>query len=930
MLIGDKAGNLFSWDLSDPTAKPRKLPGCKQAATVTCLATAPAGSATGTGPSGSGSGLLLAGYADGSVLLLDWRQDRLVLRLERHARELQCVRWVAAVEPPPPAAAAPAVTAAVAEAAATEGAEAAAAGAAAGAAGDADADQQQRQAGQPAAGTAEAEADVPPPPPPAEAEPAPAAPPPAPAPAPAAVPAWEVLLSSGADGALCLYSLPAPSSRTAITPVPVTTLRLPRPPGNLTGSQSSRLWFTAAVVPPPSHPQQSQQPPPLQQQHHQHQQHVWLATTGHGGSLLAWKVPLPASGAAVTPPAMPAPAQGGWRRPQPAAAGSGPTAAIVPCRLPVTHGRTVFTLHAASLSDCGGDASATAGGAAAAAAAEAPEAAGGGEEQSQAGQPPPLLQLMSSSMGRALMLTQLPHPAAAVEAAVSAAAPEGSWRRDSAAGSAADAAWKQATVAWRLVGLGGHVYGLSLLFPPEQQQPAVGEEQEEQGQQPQVATEQPAAADAADAEAAAGLAESIAAKDEDEVPPPPPPLPPPAELEAPTGSTRPGEQQDGEQLQQQQQARTQQEKQQPQQENQQQPQQKPEQQLLPLLAVACGDSSIRVLPLRAAAAAQRGGGKQPPPQQLLLWQNIPEKVTAVAWQPLLPVVASGTAAEAQQQPAPSAAAAVAAAALAFGCEDGSLGLMLPSREQSLLLPVKHKVSSTAAASCACCCLPASLHVPCMRTSRGPLRRLHAVAVDEKSTPDSSINDSRPSRFPLQGAIVDVRWVPAPSAPGAATAAAVQLYSLSADGTLLLWGPLPLQLSDLFASTKAGGGGGGGSSSSSSSWAAPGGRVAAALSSPVDVAARLAAMAGEGLGPAQQSLSVTAFAVLPSASPDAPAAEGACRDLLAVALKGGATAVLQSRGPAAAAAVAGGEAPMQLLWSTDGSGSDGAAIRWEEN
>ena len=106
-------------------------------------------------------------------------------------------------------------------------------------------------------------------------------------------------------------------------------------------------------------------------------------------------------------------------------------------------------------------------------------------------------------------------------------------------------------------------------------------------------------------------------------------------------------------------------------------------------------------------------------------------------------------------------------------------------------------------------------------------------------------------------------------------------------------------------------------------------MAAALSSPVDVAARLAAMAGEGLGPAQQSLSVTAFAVLPSASPDAPAAEGACRDLLAVALKGGATAVLQSRGPAAAA-VAGGEAPMQLLWSTDGSGSDGAAIRWEEN
>jgi hypothetical protein len=109
-----------------------------------------------------------------------------------------------------------------------------------------------------------------------------------------------------------------------------------------------------------------------------------------------------------------------------------------------------------------------------------------------------------------------------------------------------------------------------------------------------------------------------------------------------------------------------------------------------LLAVACGDKTVRVLPLAATAADRRSSGTNSQHnRQLVLWQGITDKVTAAAWQPL----AGPQAAPADKEGGAPAVEAAATAAMAVGCEDGSVALLLPSREQALPLPVKHQVSS---------------------------------------------------------------------------------------------------------------------------------------------------------------------------------------------------------------------------------------------
>lgn len=669
-LIGDKAGSLFSWDLSDPTSKPVKLQGCKHGVAVASLAAQPPCSSAG-----NGGGLVLAGYADGACLLLDWRKDRVVAQLERHAREVQCVRWFAAPDPAAAAAVAAAHDAVAREAVAAAAREAEAAVAvaaavdgAAAAEGSQDAEQQApasdradggaAAAEQPetsaeqtaAAAAADAEALAPPPPPPHEE--AVAVQNPAAAAAAvlqaalqalaAALPAWEVLLSSSADGALQLYTL-APGG----LPQRLTTLHLPKPPGGLTTSQTSRLWFSATVVPPPpAQPAAAGSQSAEGQQ--QHQQVLWLVSTSHGGGLLAWKVPLPSAddaAAAATAAAAEARAAAFGRRgpglgSQPPA---GPPVAFT--RLPVSHGRTVFSLHAAatlSVSAEGGDI--------------VGEQAGGEQQPEQLEQRRRLLlQLLTSSMDRSVYLTQLPHPGAAV-AAAQTDAPEGSWRRDASAGAAADSAWRKAVVTWRLTGLGGYVYALSLL--PAPQQPAQQQQQvEEAGEDAQPPPPPPPEQAVAVAAVEDGGAAEVSPPQQEELPLAPPPQQGekvPAAPRQPPASQPPHEQPQSEPL---------------------------------LLAIACGDKTVRVLPLPGAAA-------QAHHRQLMLWQNVPDKVTAVAWQPPLAPPSS----------ADGAMASAAVAGLAFGCNDGSLGVMLPSRERSLLLPVKHKAS--------CCCLPALFTVHC--------------------------------------------------------------------------------------------------------------------------------------------------------------------------------------------------------------------------
>lgn len=187
---------------------------------------------------------------------------------------------------------------------------------------------------------------------------------------------------------------------------------------------------------------------------------------------------------------------------------------------------------------------------------------------------------------------------------------------------------------------------------------------------------------------------------------------------------------------------------------------------------------------------------------------------------------------------------------------------------------------------------------------------------------------RPSSI-SQGAVADLCFVPAPSAAAAAAEQpGVQLYSLSADGALLLWGPLPLPLIELFSSSKAAAGAAG---SSAASWSAPGGKPgSAALASPVDLrsllASAAAASAAAGGGAAaswlasQPQLSVTAFAVAQPGSPAAAAAGSA--HLVAVAVAGGGLAVLGADAPSGA----GGEPALRLLWAS-GGGAGAATARW---
>lgn len=486
----------------------------------------------------------------------------------------------------------------------------------------------------------------------------------------AAPPAWEVLLSAGADGALFLYSLTPGSLQPALQ----ATLHLPRPHAGLTSSQSSRLWFTAAVVPPPPAVAPAEGPAGEEAtagmaaaEPKQQQQQVWLVTTSHGGGLLGWRVPLQAGPA---PPVARAPQN------------------IAPVRLPISHGRSVFTLHAVSTAALPAAGAATLGGDASAAASSSSSGGShagnrvGDSGSAGQGQPAePQLLIMTSSMDRCLFMTRLPHPAVAAAAAV-AAAPEGSWRRDAAAGTAGEASWKNARVDWRLTGLGAHVYGLSLLLPPDGRASPIEAVRE-------------------------GSARAAAVDGGRQAPPPPPP--------PPTMFEPQGEQPRGEHL-----GELMREEGQAQAEHL-------------LLAVGCGDKTVRVLPLPpTSAGGEVSTGQQ---KQLTLWQGVTEKVTAVAWQPLLTDAAAGAAGSAHvapqptlaaqpgsaeglaeeaaapaaaaaetpvQQPAaaPAAAArsaslagpqAAAAAVLAFGCEDGALGLMLPSREQALPLPVRHKV-----------------------------------------------------------------------------------------------------------------------------------------------------------------------------------------------------------------------------------------------
>ena len=93
-----------------------------------------------------------------------------------------------------------------------------------------------------------------------------------------------------------------------------------------------------------------------------------------------------------------------------------------------------------------------------------------------------------------------------------------------------------------------------------------------------------------------------------------------------------------------------------------------------LLALACGDKTVRLLPLL--------GLRPKHGQQAVLWGGLTGMPTAVAMLPQwLASCSRSTSCSSMTEPPP----------LAFGCKDGSVGLMLTHKSQSIVLPVKHKV-----------------------------------------------------------------------------------------------------------------------------------------------------------------------------------------------------------------------------------------------
>jgi hypothetical protein len=178
------------------------------------------------------------------------------------------------------------------------------------------------------------------------------------------------------------------------------------------------------------------------------------------------------------------------------------------------------------------------------------------------------------------------------------------------------------------------------------------------------------------------------------------------------------------------------------------------------LAVGCGDATVRVARLRPG-----GGGDAPAAAaHQLLWQGVAGKVTAVRWHP------------SQRE------------LLAFGCEDGSVGVMHCGRECAVVAPVRHKVRRRRHAE-------ALNAAPPSRSSLPPCRRDAWLSC-------APIIDALAWSGSLQGSVVHVGWVRTQADAEAAfdEAAATfepfdgtlqpadccYLASFSSDGALLRW------------------------------------------------------------------------------------------------------------------------------------------------
>ncbi|KAG7671807.1 hypothetical protein Ndes2526B_g07286 [Nannochloris sp. 'desiccata'] len=272
-IVGDTAGNLFIWNVATSPERMQRLEKCHQGSSVTCLACSPK-------PEHS---VVAVGCANGEVAFIDWAQGVTLSVLRSHNVEVHCLRWshlgIEDIE-----------TTSIEE----EGE------------GEEQQQQQQQQQQQ--------------------------------------LPKCLELLVSAAPGerikiyetrsiggGACDFSINSTESGdTPSSPLGegreialVTTLQLPKPPGNLAQGQRHRLWLSADWLPAPA----------VRRQSRNGTIDVWMITSGYGGGLLARRVLLPCCGSNSNN------YSSNSSRPAKIEAGE-----ESPVRLPGGHSRTVFSV----------------------------------------------------------------------------------------------------------------------------------------------------------------------------------------------------------------------------------------------------------------------------------------------------------------------------------------------------------------------------------------------------------------------------------------------------------------------------------------------------------------------------------------------------------------------------------------------------------
>lgn len=82
-LLGDAAGNIFSCHVSTPGTKLSRLPACKRSSGVMTMACCPS----------QKESIVVTGCEGGQVSFIDWAAEVVLLEMNHHDADIQCLRW---------------------------------------------------------------------------------------------------------------------------------------------------------------------------------------------------------------------------------------------------------------------------------------------------------------------------------------------------------------------------------------------------------------------------------------------------------------------------------------------------------------------------------------------------------------------------------------------------------------------------------------------------------------------------------------------------------------------------------------------------------------------------------------------------------------------------------------------------------------------